>query len=196
MIQRQRVKRGTGRDELIAAALRLIADRGLHAVTMRDIAGKAGLSLGSTTYHFADRAELIRAAFAVYVADVESLVTEAVATSRKRRDVRADGGVHAALRRLFTDRRQVLVRSELRLEATRDDVLHELHRRCREAVQALVAAALRAEHQPAGADAVWVALATLDAAAVDTAGDHHDPVEFAASMDAYLAGAFDVRETN
>lgn len=163
---------------------------------MRDISGESGLSLGSTTYHFADRAALLRAAFVVYVADVESLVTAAVATSRKRRDVQADGGVHAALRTLFTERRQVLVRSELRLEASRDDVLHELHRRCREAIRALVAAALRAEHQPAGADAVWAALAALDTAAIDTACDHHDPVEFAAAMHAYLAGAFDVREAS
>ena len=97
------------------------------------------------------------------------------------------------MRRLFTERSQVLIRSELRLEATRDAALHELHLRCRDAVQMLVAAVLGAGHQPAGAEAAWAALAALDAAAIDTAGDRRDPTEFAAAMHTYLADAFDVR---
>lgn len=193
MTQKQPIKRGTGRTELIAATLRLIASRGLHAVTLRDIAGESGLSLGSTTYHFADRAALMRAAIAEYVADVESLVTDAVDTSKKRRDVRTDGGVHAATRRLFADRRQVLIRSELRLEATRDDALHELHLRCRDAVQMLVTALLRAEQQPAGAGVVWAAVAALDVAAIDIASQYRDATEFAAAMSTHLAGELDVK---
>lgn len=196
MTRKQPVKRGTGRNELIAATLRLIADRGLHAVTLRDVAGESRLSLGSTTYHFADRTALMRAAITEYVADVESLVTDAADTSRKRRDVQADGGVHAAMRRLFTDRRQVLIRAELRLEATRDDALRELHLRCRDAVQTLVAAVLGAGQQPACAHAVWAAMAAMDTAAVDTAGDRRDPAEFAAAMNTYLAEAFDVSQAS
>ena len=196
MTQKHPVKRGTGRSELIAATLRLIASRGLHAVTLREIADASRLSLGSTTYHFADRTALMRAAIGDYVADVESLITDAADTSRKRPDVQVDGGVHAAMQRLFTDRRQVLIRSELRLEATRDAALHELHLRCRDAVHALVAAVLSTEHQPVGAHAAWAAVAALDTAAIDTAGDRRDPDEFAAAMDTYLAEAFDVRKAS
>ncbi len=189
MTERQRVKRGTGRNELIAATLRLIASRGLHAVSLREIADESRLSLGSTTYHFADRTALMRTAIAEYVADVESLVADAVDTSRKRRAVQVDGGLHAAMRHLFADRRQVLIRAELRLEATRDDALHELHLRCRDAVQSLVAAVL---HQTAGARDTWVAVAVLDAVTIDTAGDR-DAADFAAEVHSYLADAFDVK---
>jgi len=193
MIPRRTVKRGTGRGALITATLRLIAQQGLHATTLRDIAGEAGLSLGSTTYHYADRAALLRAAFTQYVADTECLVADAVDTSMRWRNLGTDGGVHPAMRDLFTTRRQVLIRAELRLEATRDTAMHELHLRCRDSVQMLVAVVMGAGHQPAGAEAAWTALAELDAAAIDTAGDRRDPTEFAAAMHTYLADAFDVR---
>ncbi len=59
--------RGHGRAILVASALRLIGSHGLHAMRLCDVAADAGLSLGSTTYHFADRAELVRAALARHV---------------------------------------------------------------------------------------------------------------------------------
>lgn len=185
MTKKQPVKRGTGRSELITATLRLVADRGLHAVTLREIAAGAGLSLGSTTYHFEDRVTLFRAAFSEYVTDTESLVADAVTALRTQRDVRSGEGMHDAIRTLFSDRRQVLIRSELRLEATRDAALHELHQRCCDAIQTLIAGVLRAEGQ-AAADrhAVWSALALLDAAALDAASEYRDrnADDFAAAM--------------
>lgn len=56
------VKRGQGRDRILDTALTLIGRSGLHALRLRDVADHAGMSLGSTTYHFGDRAELIVAA--------------------------------------------------------------------------------------------------------------------------------------
>ena len=55
-----RAKRGTGRDALLTAAMQLISERGLQGLTMRDVATVAEMSLGLTTYHFADRDALLR----------------------------------------------------------------------------------------------------------------------------------------
>lgn len=56
--------RPAGAQRLLAAALEIIGRQGLHAVTLRSVAEAAGLSLASTTYFFATKAEIVLAAFA------------------------------------------------------------------------------------------------------------------------------------
>ncbi|MEU7144610.1 TetR family transcriptional regulator [Nocardia sp. NPDC046473] len=58
--QRQRDPRM--RDRIIAAALGLIAERGLAGLTHRGVAAAAGVSLSSTTYYFATLDDLIHLA--------------------------------------------------------------------------------------------------------------------------------------
>lgn len=55
------------RTRIIEATLHLIAVDGLDAVRHRRVAALAGVSLGSTTYHFASRDDLIEAAFMHYL---------------------------------------------------------------------------------------------------------------------------------
>ncbi|MGP4113830.1 TetR/AcrR family transcriptional regulator [Streptomyces sp. 4N509B] len=50
------------RQRIIDAAVRLIAREGLAALSHRAVAAEADVPLGSTTYHFADRDELLLAA--------------------------------------------------------------------------------------------------------------------------------------
>ncbi|MFJ3975414.1 TetR/AcrR family transcriptional regulator [Streptomyces sp. NPDC090021] len=50
------------RERIAEVAEELIAERGLEGLTHRAIAERADVSLSSTTYHFADREALIRAA--------------------------------------------------------------------------------------------------------------------------------------
>ncbi|MCX5381461.1 TetR/AcrR family transcriptional regulator [Streptomyces sp. NBC_00091] len=50
------------RERITEVAEELIAERGLEGLTHRAIAERADVSLSSTTYHFADREALIRAA--------------------------------------------------------------------------------------------------------------------------------------
>jgi AcrR family transcriptional regulator len=52
-----------GAQRLVDAALRVIAEQGLPAATLRAVAEAAGLSLGSTTYFFDSKAAIIHAAF-------------------------------------------------------------------------------------------------------------------------------------
>ena len=66
---------------LLDATLRLIGDRGLHAITLREVAGAAGLSLGSTTYHFADRDALLIAALSRFADSVTDQCDEAIAAA-------------------------------------------------------------------------------------------------------------------
>ncbi len=56
------------RREILAAALRVIAEGGVDAVTHRRVAAAAAVSLGSTTYYFATRDALIVEAFRFHIA--------------------------------------------------------------------------------------------------------------------------------
>lgn len=51
------------RAEIIAATWRLIADRGIEATTMREIAREMGLANGALTHYYRDKNALILAAF-------------------------------------------------------------------------------------------------------------------------------------
>lgn len=62
------------RAAIIAAAGRVLIRDGVAALTHRAVAAEAGVPLGSTTYYFADRPELVRAA-----------VGELLARERERR---------------------------------------------------------------------------------------------------------------
>ncbi|MBJ7455032.1 MAG: TetR family transcriptional regulator [Thermoleophilia bacterium] len=62
------------RAAIVAAAGRVLIRDGVAALTHRAVAAEAGVPLGSTTYYFADRPELVRAA-----------VTELLAQERERR---------------------------------------------------------------------------------------------------------------
>jgi DNA-binding transcriptional regulator YbjK len=53
---------------ILEAVLRLIAEGGVDAVTHRRVAAEAGVPLGSTTYYFRSREELVLEAFRFYVA--------------------------------------------------------------------------------------------------------------------------------
>ncbi|MQY02915.1 TetR/AcrR family transcriptional regulator [Actinomadura macrotermitis] len=57
----------TPRDRILQAALRLIGEQGLGAVTNRAVARAAGVSLGSLTYHFPSQTDLLREALQTFV---------------------------------------------------------------------------------------------------------------------------------
>jgi DNA-binding transcriptional regulator YbjK len=53
---------------ILEAVLRIVAEGGVDAVTHRRVAAEAGVPLGSTTYYFRSRDELVLEAFRLYVA--------------------------------------------------------------------------------------------------------------------------------
>ncbi|MEU4443302.1 helix-turn-helix domain-containing protein [Actinosynnema sp. NPDC050801] len=62
------------RDHLIAAATRLIAERGTAGLTVRDIARAADVAVGVLYNHFADKEELLALALHEHVREVERRV--------------------------------------------------------------------------------------------------------------------------
>ena len=65
------------RDEIVAATLRVLARRGLSALTMADIIEEAGLSAGSVYSHFTTKHEIIELVAARVIGErAERLITE------------------------------------------------------------------------------------------------------------------------
>ena len=59
MSEPARVPRGSGRDALCAALVRIVARDGLDGVTFRSVAAEAGVTHGLASYHFGTRDEMI-----------------------------------------------------------------------------------------------------------------------------------------
>src|SRR5262245_16062595 len=110
------------REAILDAALLLIAERGTEQLTHRSVAEQAGVPLGSTTYYFASRDELVREAFRRYVVRALALLG---GLSREAR-LRDSAGlvellVEIARRETSGDWRwTVIVEHELMLRAARD----------------------------------------------------------------------------
>lgn len=65
------------RDEIVAAALRVIARRGLRALTMADIIEESGLSAGSVYSHFTTKHEIIELVATQVIGErADRLITE------------------------------------------------------------------------------------------------------------------------
>jgi len=68
--------RGANRERILRAALDIISKKGVDKVTHRAVAGIAGVSPGTTTYHFATREDLVRDAFSLYIDDYQKSLVE------------------------------------------------------------------------------------------------------------------------
>jgi AcrR family transcriptional regulator len=108
------------REELIAAAIRVIAERGVGAATTRAIATEAGMPLGSIHYIFASHDELLRAVIATVI-DEERLTAElrSVAAGTLEDAVRA--GLESYIDLLEADPSREIALFELALVARRQD---------------------------------------------------------------------------
>jgi TetR/AcrR family transcriptional regulator, regulator of biofilm formation and stress response len=138
------------REEILRAALHLIGSRGMHAVTHRDVAREAGVPLGSTTYYFATKDELLREALRLFVAEEAERLR---AAARSFEGVSATPGevIDAIVAEIgLTISRPVeqVAQFELYLEATRTPALAEEAKACFASYEEIAVAALRS----AGAD--------------------------------------------
>jgi DNA-binding transcriptional regulator YbjK len=70
------------RDLLIDTALDVIAEHGVAGTTHRRVATAAGVPLGSTTYYFADLADLLAAAFGRFADQISERFEAALAPAR------------------------------------------------------------------------------------------------------------------
>lgn len=109
---------------ILDATLRVIAAGGVDDVTHRRVAAEAGVPLGSTTYYFASRDDLLREAFRRYAAGVFASLTD---LERALPSTPTVGGVVEFLvelaRREFASPEILIVEYEFILRAARDEDL-------------------------------------------------------------------------
>jgi AcrR family transcriptional regulator len=67
------------REELARSALELFAARGIHRVTLDDVAAQAGVTKGSFYWHYRSKKELILASAAMYYRDWHEVASRAIA---------------------------------------------------------------------------------------------------------------------
>ena len=77
----KRVDHDERRAELTAALLRIASSRGLQAVTMREVAAEAGVSLRVVQYYFTDKATLLTAGLAELAARLDRRVRQRAAAA-------------------------------------------------------------------------------------------------------------------
>jgi AcrR family transcriptional regulator len=136
---------GGTRDRILRAALRLIGESGIAAVSNRRLAAEAGVALGSLTYHFPSQTQMMRECLLLYVREE---VARLNAIAEQLRAGRASTGeVALEVERIVGDtalKPEQIAEMELHLQAARDSELQEASSRCFAAYDDFAAAALEA----------------------------------------------------
>ena len=149
---RTNVPRGEARrDAIVRAALELIGEKGLDAVTHRAVADRAGVPLSATTYWFASKDAILQEALLLAAREeVERLERVVLELAGKELDVsRWAGAVAAELAaELEEDPGRQVAFTELVLEGTRRPWLREEVARWEEAFLRLAELGLRATGSP------------------------------------------------
>ena len=151
------------RRELLEAALHVAADEGLRGLTHRAVDRRAELPEGTCSAYLRTRQALLEAltdyVAASVTADVNALAAELAELNDTVPDDR-EAAVHA-IQRLFEgwldERKRLLTRIELSMEASRNDAIATLLGDCRARLVSVVDGILTAqhgEHEPRTADAL------------------------------------------
>ncbi|QSE91508.1 TetR/AcrR family transcriptional regulator [Rhodococcus pseudokoreensis] len=83
------VKAAERETQIIAAAIREFSERGVPGTTLRAVAGRAGIPLGTLHYVFASKDQLLRAVITTVIGEISETL---------RAELEADKGVEHALR--------------------------------------------------------------------------------------------------
>lgn len=111
------------RRSILDAALRVVGSGGTEAVTHRRVAAEAGVPLGSTTYYFASRDDLLREAFRHHAAAVYGAIDEVADAMPLRTAADVVSFLIGIVRRELDERALILVEYELIVRAARDPSL-------------------------------------------------------------------------
>jgi AcrR family transcriptional regulator len=181
------------REQLLAAARKLLETQGYAHITARDLVAASGTNLASIGYHFGGKAELLSAAIGEVLEEwTTSLTTIAMADPTASPVERATTAWAAMLARLPAQRPLLLSFVEALAQAERDPKLREQfaghYRRCRAQVAELVAESLGARDPLCDAIASFV-IAVCDGLAVQSLLDPDrlpDPAAFRRAVAAIL----------
>jgi DNA-binding transcriptional regulator YbjK len=168
------------REQILEAALRVIGRAGVQAVTHRAVAEEAGVPLGSTTYYFDSRDDLIRQALEyVAASEVERYgkrgdLLRTVESPGELADRLIDELVAAA-----QDRIAYIAEYELWLEAGRRPELREAAQNWCDAEQRSVAIAMEALGSADAATDASLVVAAIDGLGERVLAREDDPAEAA-----------------
>lgn len=150
------------RERILRATLEVIGEAGIAAVTHRAVAGRADVPLGSMTYYFASKDDLLRESLLLFVEEevvrlhalAESIVGSGLTVEQIAQAFAEELASHAHAERVLT-----VAQFELYLESARNEALQAAAARCFAAYEDVTAAALRAVGvEDPGATALFVAL--------------------------------------
>src|SRR5215212_4400682 len=97
------------RARILEAALEVFAERGVHAATLSEIAGRAGLSLSGLHWHFKNKDQLV-ASLAQYIPILPTLAAEVALAEGKEADLETQLTRVAAVILEMAERRRGLMR--------------------------------------------------------------------------------------
>jgi len=154
-------------EQILRATLTVIARDGVAGVTHRTVAEEAGVPLGSLTYYFASKQDLLRDALRLHVREdvgrLRALADELLASGATGEQV-----VDAFVAQFETGTPDI-AQFELYLEAARDPELAEVAAESLRAYYEMAEVALRAAGVPDAAAAAGMVVATLDGIGVHRA---------------------------
>jgi DNA-binding transcriptional regulator YbjK len=136
------------RRALLDAALRVIAESGVEAVTHRRVAEAAGVSRGTTTYHFASRDEIVLEAFRHYIATVATKLPTTLDDLLRANEGALLDFLVRFQQREFLDPELILAEYELILYAARNETLGREYRAWESGLLGHLASALEVEGAP------------------------------------------------
>lgn len=163
-------------EQILRATLAVIGRRGVSAVTHRSVAEQAGVPLGSLTYYFASKQELLREALRLHVSDdagrLRALADELLAA----------GASSEAVVEAFADRLESghgdLAQFELYLEAARDPELRDVAAEALRTYADVAVVALRAAGVADPESAGELIVATIDGLSLHRRATHAADPEF------------------
>ncbi|MFA4928360.1 MAG: TetR family transcriptional regulator [Patulibacter sp.] len=141
------------RDRVLRAVLDLVAEHGIGALSHRQIAAQAGVSLGTLSYHFPDRPALLRESLRLFASEeVARIETVGRGLRSGEHGLEDLGGLVAQAMAGAADVAHVVAQFELYLHVTRDGDLRDAVIECQRAYDDLAQEALRllGVHDPEG----------------------------------------------
>lgn len=178
------------RERILRAALRVIGEQGIGAVSNRLLAAKAGVSLGSLTYHFSSQTELLREALLLYVSEEVTRLNEIAATIRAANptEEQVAAQIEVVVNETILGPEQI-AEFELHLHAARYPELSDASRRCFEAYDEVATAALQALNVPDAARHARAMVAYVSGLSVRRLGTgEHDASGTAEALLIYTRG--------
>jgi TetR/AcrR family fatty acid metabolism transcriptional regulator len=134
-------RRPTRQEELLRTAYRLMATKGMHRMTLQDVADAAGMSKANVVYHYKTKENLVLAAMEWVLESVAARVVQATASAEDR-----DAKIRAMVDAIFLDpqrnRAFYIVYAELIAHSSRNGRFAELNGWFRELVTGLYAAVI------------------------------------------------------